>query len=197
LRRLVDKGGAGILKGNIMPNVAEARGILNSSDILFSAQEVDAAVDRMAADITRELGETYPLVLSVMGGAVVFTGQLLPRLIFPLDFDYVHVSRYGDKTQGGELVWKTAPKEDVRDRVVLVLDDILDEGHTMAAIRDKVLTMGAKAFYSGVFANKLISKAKPIAADFVGIDVPDRYVFGYGMDVRGAWRNLPAIHALK
>jgi hypoxanthine phosphoribosyltransferase len=197
LRRLGHKGGVCFLKGNTMPNVAEARGILNSSDILFTAAEVDAAVDRMAEEITAELGETYPLVLSVMGGAVVFTGQLLPRLLFPLDFDYVHVSRYGDKTQGGELVWKTAPKEDVRDRVVLVLDDILDEGHTMAAIRDKVLEMGAKAFYSGVFANKLISKEKPIKSDFVGLDVPDRYVFGYGMDVRGAWRNLPAIHALK
>ncbi|MCL6261805.1 hypoxanthine-guanine phosphoribosyltransferase [Craterilacuibacter sp. RT1T] len=180
-----------------MPNFAEAQGILNSSDILFTAAEVDAAVDRMAADITAKLGRDYPLVLSVMGGAVVFTGQLLPRLVFPLDFDYVHVSRYGDKTHGGELVWRTAPKEDVRDRVVLVLDDILDEGHTMAAIRDKVMEMGAKACYSGVFANKLIAKEKPIAADFVGIDVPDRYVFGYGMDVRGIWRNLPAIHALK
>lgn len=180
-----------------MANVAEARGILNSSDILFSAEEVNVAVDRMAVEITEKLGETYPLVLSVMGGAVVFTGQLLPRLHFPLDFDYVHVSRYGDKTQGGELVWKQAPKEDVQDRVVLVLDDILDEGHTMAAIRDKVMGMGAKEFYSGVFANKLIPKAKPIKADFVGLDVPDRYVFGFGMDVRGAWRNLPAIHALK
>ncbi|BBF88083.1 hypoxanthine-guanine phosphoribosyltransferase [Aquitalea magnusonii] len=180
-----------------MPNIAEARGLINSSDILFTAEQVSAAVDRMAVEITEKLGETYPLVLSVMGGAVVFTGQLLPRLNFPLDFDYVHVSRYGDKTHGGELVWKQAPKEDVQDRVVLVLDDILDEGHTMAAIRDKVMGMGAKEFYSGVFANKLISKEKPIAADFVGLDVPDRYVFGYGMDVRGAWRNLPAIHALK
>ena len=180
-----------------MPNIAEARGLINSSDVLFSAEEVSAAVDRMAVEITAKLGEEYPLVLSVMGGAVVFTGQLLPRLAFPLDFDYVHVSRYGDKTHGGELVWKQAPKEDVQDRVVLVLDDILDEGHTMAAIRDKVMGMGAKEFYSGVFANKLIPKDKPIAADFVGLDVPDRYVFGYGMDVRGAWRNLPAIHALK
>ncbi|POZ62652.1 hypoxanthine-guanine phosphoribosyltransferase [Chromobacterium alticapitis] len=180
-----------------MPNIAEARGLINSSDVLFSAEEVSAAVDRMAVEITEKLGEEYPLVLSVMGGAVVFTGQLLPRLAFPLDFDYVHVSRYGDKTHGGELVWKQAPKEDVRDRVVLVLDDILDEGHTMAAIRDKVMEMGAKAFYSGVFANKLISKEKPLLADFVGLDVPDRYVFGYGMDVRGAWRNLPAIYALK
>ncbi|WP_028535370.1 hypoxanthine-guanine phosphoribosyltransferase [Paludibacterium yongneupense] len=180
-----------------MPNIAEARGIINSADILFTAEQVSAAVDRMAVEITAELGETYPLVLSVMGGAVVFTGQLLPRLNFPLDFDYVHVSRYGDKTHGGELVWRQAPKEDVRDRVVLVLDDILDEGHTMAAIRDKVMEMGAKSFYSGVFANKLIDQDKPIKADFVGMDVPNRYVFGYGMDVRGAWRNLPAIMALK
>ncbi|KZE32916.1 hypoxanthine phosphoribosyltransferase [Crenobacter luteus] len=180
-----------------MPNLAEAQGILNGADVLFTAEEVNAAVDRMAAEITEKLGGEYPLVLAVMGGAVVFTGQLLPRLLFPLDFDYVHVSRYGDKTRGGELNWKMAPKEDVRDRVVLVLDDILDEGETMAAIRDKVMEMGAKAFYSGVFANKLIQKAKPIAADFVGIDVPDRYVFGYGMDVRGIWRNLPAIYALK
>ncbi|MBV8048675.1 MAG: hypoxanthine-guanine phosphoribosyltransferase [Paludibacterium sp.] len=180
-----------------MANVAEALGILNSSDILFTAEDVDRAVDRMAGEISAKLGEAYPLVLSVMGGAVVFTGQLLPRLHFPLDFDYVHVSRYADKTHGGELVWKQAPKEDVQDRVVLVLDDILDEGHTMAAIRDKVMAMGAKAFFSGVFANKLIAKEKPIHADFVGLDVPDRYVFGYGMDVRGAWRNLPAIHALK
>ncbi|AXK39358.1 hypoxanthine-guanine phosphoribosyltransferase [Crenobacter cavernae] len=180
-----------------MPNLTEAQGILNSADVLFTAEEVSAAVDRMAAEITEQLSGEYPLVLAVMGGAVVFTGQLLPRLLFPLDFDYVHVSRYGDKTHGGELNWKMAPKEDVRDRVVLVLDDILDEGETMAAIRDKVMEMGAKAFYSGVFANKLIEKAKPIKADYVGIDVPDRYVFGYGMDVRGIWRNLPAIYALK
>ncbi|KUM04597.1 hypoxanthine-guanine phosphoribosyltransferase [Chromobacterium subtsugae] len=180
-----------------MPNISEARGLINSADVLFSAEEVSTAVDRMAVEITEKLGEEYPLVLSVMGGAVVFTGQLLPRLAFPLDFDYVHVSRYGDKTHGGELVWRQAPKEDVRDRVVLVLDDILDEGHTMAAIRDKVMEMGAKACFSAVFANKLISKEKPMQADFVGLDVPDRYVFGYGMDVRGAWRNLPAIYALK
>ncbi|MDN0075822.1 hypoxanthine-guanine phosphoribosyltransferase [Crenobacter sp. SG2303] len=180
-----------------MPNLAEANGILNSADVLFTAEEVTAAVDRMAAEITADLGTSYPLVLAVMGGAVVFTGQLLPKLAFPLDFDYVHVSRYGDKTQGGELLWKTAPKEEVRDRVVLVLDDILDEGHTMAAIRDRVLEMGAKSFHCAVFADKMINKDKPIKADYVGIDMPDRYVFGYGMDVRGAWRNLPAIYALK
>ena len=93
-----------------MPNVAEARGLLNSADVLFTADQVSAAVEKMAEDITALLGNSYPLVLSVMGGAVVFTGQLLPRLAFPLDFDYVHVSRYGDKTRGRELVWRQAPK---------------------------------------------------------------------------------------
>jgi hypoxanthine phosphoribosyltransferase len=81
--------------------------------------------------------------------------------------------------------------------VILVLDDILDEGHTMAAIRDKLLAMGAAAFYCAVFADKAIGKEKPIGADFVGVTLPDRYVFGFGMDVQGAWRNLPAIYAIK
>lgn len=171
--------------------------LLQRSEVLYGAAELEAALDRMAADITARLGEQYPLLLSVMGGAVVFTGQLLPRLRFPLDFDYVHVSRYGDQTRGGELHWKKMPHENVRGRVVLVLDDILDEGETMAAIRDQVLSQGAAAFYSAVFTNKLIAKPKPIVPDFVGIDIPDRYIFGFGMDVHGQWRNLPELHALK
>jgi hypoxanthine phosphoribosyltransferase len=89
------------------------------------------------------------------------------------------------------------PKENVAGRVVLVLDDILDEGHTLAAIRDKVLGLGAKSFHCAVFADKVLGREKPIKADFIGISLPNRYVFGFGMDVRGAWRNLPAIYALK
>ena len=78
-----------------------------------------------------------------------------------------------------------------------VLDDILDEGHTLSAIRDRLLQQGATAFYSAVFADKAIGRKKPIEADFVGVTVPNRYVFGFGMDVEGAWRNLPAIYAVK
>ena len=89
------------------------------------------------------------------------------------------------------------PHDNVEGRVVLVLDDILDEGETMAAIRDQVLAQGAKAFYSAVFTNKLIQKPKPIVPDFVGLDIPDCYVFGFGMDVQGMWRNLPALYAVK
>jgi hypoxanthine phosphoribosyltransferase len=133
----------------------------------------------------------------VMGVAVVFTGQLLPMLDFPLDFDYLHVSRYGDEKQGGKLHWKVAPRENVTGRIVLVLDDILDEGETMHAIRQRVLELGASKFYSAVFTDKDIGKPKPIRADFVGMELPNRFVFGYGMDIHGAWRNLPAIYAVK
>jgi hypoxanthine phosphoribosyltransferase len=175
----------------------EALDALTHSEIIFSESEVQVVVSRMAQEINRAMGEMHPLVLSVMGGAVVFTGQLLPKLDFPLDFDYVHVSRYGNNKQGGEMHWKVAPQENVRGRVVLVVDDILDEGETLYAIRQRVLALGATSFYSAIFADKLNNKIKPIKADFVGLQVPDRFVFGYGMDLHGAWRNLPAIYATK
>lgn len=180
-----------------MMNPREARDALNNSEVLYTEQQVQAAVARMALDINAALGEQHPLVLSVMGGAVVFTGQLLPQLNFPLDFDYVHVSRYGNSKQGGEMRWKVAPQENVRGRTVLVVDDILDEGETLRAIRERVMELGAAKFYSAIFCNKLNGLTKPIKADFLGIDVPDRFVFGYGMDIHGAWRNLPAIYAMK
>ena len=156
-----------------------------------------AATGRVAREIKAALGGELPLVLAVMGGATVFAGQLLPLLDFPLEFDYIHVSRYGDKLSGGKLNWTVEPKEAVHGRTVLVLDDILDEGETMAAIRERVLALGAAKFYSVVFCEKLINKPKPLKPDFLGVTVPDRYVFGYGMDVSGLWRNLPAIYALK
>lgn len=175
----------------------EAKKIFGTAEQIFSADVVSQTVKRMAVDITTLLSHQYPLVLSIMGGAVVFTGQLLPLLEFPLNFDYLHVSRYDNNTHGGKLNWTVLPREDVQNRVVLVLDDILDEGITLAAIRERVMNQGADAFYSAVFADKDIGRTKPISADFVGIMVPDRYVFGFGMDVRGAWRNLPAIYAVK
>lgn len=174
-----------------------AQEILDHAELICSAAEVSQAVARLAQEIGAALCQKHPLVLSVMGGAVVFTGQILPQLLFPLDFDYIHVSRYGNATQGGSLDWKVLPRENVTGRVVLVLDDILDEGHTMAAIRDRLMAMGAAGFHCAVFADKDIGKEKPIYADFVGVTLPNRYVFGFGMDVKGAWRNLPAIYALK
>jgi len=179
-----------------MLDTRQAQQILSAAELIHSEQIVKKTIQRLAADITRVLSHQQPLVLCVMGGAVVFTGQLLPQLRFPLDFDYVHLTRYDKKITGGEIHWRVEPRESVRDRVVLVLDDILDEGITLAAVRDKVLESGAKAFYSAVLTEKETGKPKPFKADFVGLTVPNRYVFGFGMDIQGAWRNLPAIYAV-
>ena len=180
-----------------MDRTARAWKILDSADMIHSAAVVDAAIERVAAQISARLKDQFPLVLSVMGGAVVFTGRILPLLNFPLDFDYIHASRYGAATSGGEVDWKVGPKGNVAGRVVLVLDDILDIGDTMLAIRERVLGLGAQAFYSAVLTDKKKGLRKPIHADFVGLSLPDRYVFGCGMDAHGIWRNLPAIYALK
>ena len=178
-------------------SIEHVRGALRDAEMICSAEQVQAALCRIARQINDALADTHPLVLSVMGGAVVFTGQLLPLLNFPLDFDYVHVSRYGGATQGGEMCWKVEPGGNVSGRVVLVLDDILDEGHTLAALRQRVMELGASKFYSAVFADKQHDKPKPVYADFVGVELPNRFVLGYGMDIGGAWRNLPAIYAVK
>lgn len=170
--------------------------VLDQATVLCAAEDVAIALQRMADEITKKLADENPLVLCVMKGAVVFAGQLLPLLKFPIGFDYLHATRYRDQTRGGELHWEFFPKG-VAGRQVLVLDDILDEGHTLAAIRERCLAEGATGFYSAVLLEKILPQEKPIAADFVGLQVPDRYVFGCGMDVNGLWRNLPAIYALR
>jgi hypoxanthine phosphoribosyltransferase len=176
---------------------AAARALLASAEQLLAPDAVEQAVARVAGEITAALGEEQPLLLAVMRGGVVFAGQLLLLLRFPLDFDYVDVTRYGDATRGGELDWRVDVPAAVRDRTVLVVDDILDEGHTLAAVRRRLLEAGARRVLLAVFADKQLPRPKPVAADFIGVQVPDRYVFGFGMDVRGLWRNLPAVYALR
>jgi len=175
---------------------ADAQALLARAERLLTAEEVAQAVRRVAGEITAVLGGQQPLLLAVMRGGVVFAGQLLPLLPFPLDFDYVDATRYGDATRGGELDWRVDVPATVRDRTVLVIDDILDEGRTLAAIRRRLLEAGAQRVLIAVFADKQLSRVKPVAADFTGVRVPDRYVFGFGMDVHGWWRNLPAVYAL-
>jgi hypoxanthine phosphoribosyltransferase len=175
----------------------KAQRALETADRLCSAAEVTEAVARMAAEISAALGRTCPLVLCVMRGSVIFAGQLLPRFEFPLEFDYLDVTRYREQTRGGEIAWKVTPGTAVAGRVVLVLDDILDEGHTLAAVKEKLLAAGASRVWCAVFAEKDTGRAKPVTADFVGVHLPNRYVFGFGMDIGGAWRNLPEIYGVK
>jgi hypoxanthine phosphoribosyltransferase len=180
-----------------VPDAQAAWEFLENSDLVASAAQVQAAIERLATEITLALADDYPLVLVVMGGAVVFAGQLLPRLRFPMDFDYVHATRYGAAVQGGGIDWKVTPPDYVRGRMVLVLDDILDGGQTLRAISDRLLALGAKAVRCAVLVEKELARNKPIAADFVGLRIPDRFVFGCGMDAKGYWRNLPEIRAIR
>jgi hypoxanthine phosphoribosyltransferase len=180
-----------------MPDLKQAWAFLENSERIASAEEVQAAIRRIAAEIEQRLSGAYPMVLAVMGGAVVFAGQLLPLLRFPLDYDYIHASRYGAATRGADVDWKVSPPGLAKGRSVLVLDDILDHGETMNVIRNRLLELGATEFYSAVLVEKKLSMKKPIKADFVGLTIPDRFVFGCGMDAKGYWRNLPEIRAMK
>ena len=173
-----------------------AKKLLNHAERIVTSDEVQLAVKRLALEISSDLKDSFPLVLSVMGGAVVFTGYLLPLLQFPLEFDVLKASRYGDTTGGGEMRWSLKPKTSVKDRVVLLLDDILDEGETLALIREVLLADGASKVLTAVLTDKEHGRPKPMKSDYIGLPLPDRYVFGCGMDAYGLWRNLPDIYAL-
>jgi hypoxanthine phosphoribosyltransferase len=178
-----------------------ARALLANAEEIVSADKVQAAV-RHVADVLNqrfdkdEAGE-FPLVLGVMGGAVVFTGHLLPQLSFPLEFDYIHVTRYGDLDRGGEVVWKVIPRQDVKGRTIIIVDDILDEGETLAHVKQRLLDMGAAEVILAVFADKELGKVKPVQADIVGLTVPNQFVVGFGMDAHGYWRNLPGLWVIR
>lgn len=175
----------------------QARRVLEQAEPVQDAAAVAGAIRRMAGEITCALRDRDPLLVVVMHGGVYLAGQILPLLAFPLELDYVHVSRYGNATQGGELRWRAEPEHSVRGRAILVLDDILDAGDTLAAVRSHLLASGAESVHCAVLAEKETGRPKPTAADFIGVKVPNRYVFGCGMDISGAWRNLPAIYAMK
>jgi hypoxanthine phosphoribosyltransferase len=175
------------------------RDILREADCLADQATVEAALDRMAEAITARLADTNPLCYVVMNGGLILAGKLLPRLGFPLELAYLHATRYGHALQGEGIEWRVAPTEPPEGRTVLVIDDILDEGHTLAAIVERLQGAGARAVHTAVLVNKRHQrKARPgMRADFTGLEVEDRFLFGYGMDVRGYWRNAPGIYALK
>lgn len=178
-----------------------ARALLANAEEIVSADTVQAAVRNVAEVLNQRFdndeASDFPLVLGVMGGAVVFTGNLLPQLTFPLEFDYIHVTRYGDLDRGGEVVWKVIPRQDVKGRTIIIVDDILDEGETLAHVKQRLLDMGAAEVILAVFADKELGKVKPVQADIVGLTVPNQFVVGFGMDAHGYWRNLPGLWVIR
>ncbi len=165
---------------------------------VISAAAVRKAVDQVAVRMTADLSHANPILISVLEGGLAFTGWLLKRLQFPLQTAYVHVGRYGDETSGSQLQWHARPTTDVKDRCVVFIDDILDQGITLAHLREWAIAEGAADVKVAVLIDKQIPEPhqRPSSADFIGVQAPDRFLFGCGMDYRGYWRNLPAVYAV-
>lgn len=181
-----------------MPITAdEAQRVYREAECLYTADQVQQAIDRMAVQITEQVHDTDPLILCVMTGGIIPVGQLLPRLNFPLQLDYVHATRYSGETAGGTLRWIAKPRASLKDRVVVVIDDIFDEGITLAAIVRACIEDGARHVYSAVLVNKVHTRKSDLKVDFIGLDVDDRYVFGFGMDYKGYLRNAKGIFAAR
>jgi len=171
--------------------------VYRESDCLFDREQVEAAIKRMAEKITNDYSDKNPLVLVVMSGALIPAGYLLSHLDFPLHIDYIHASRYRGATAGGELEWRVTPRFPIDGRDVLIVDDILDEGLTLQAIIESCRLAGAASVTSAVLVKKLHERNVGIESEYVGLEVEDRYVFGFGMDYNEYLRNAPGIFAVK
>jgi hypoxanthine phosphoribosyltransferase len=175
----------------------ELQRILEGAELLHDATAIRLALDHMAAAISTELADAHPVVLCVLTGGIIPAGHLLTRLTFPLEIDYLHATRYRGATRGEHVQWVCRPETSLQDRTVLVVDDILDEGHTLADVLAFCRDAGAAQVYSAVLVEKQHARRDAaVTADYVGLSVEDRYVFGFGMDYRGHFRNLDGIYAV-
>lgn len=176
---------------------AELNALRAQAECLVDGASMEAAYERLAASIRSDLADRVPLVLVVMTGGVIAAGKLLPRLDFPLEIDYLHATRYGEATSGGELRWLARPRHSLANRHVLIIDDIFDEGVTLKAIVEACRIEGAASVRCAVAVDKRHGrKVEGFLPDYVGVEVPDRFLVGEGMDYRGYFRNLNGIYAL-
>lgn len=175
----------------------EIRRVSRRARCLHNEAKVEAALDKMAKEISQKLSGSNPILLCIMNGGLITTGKLATRLDFPLQLDYLHATRYRGQTSGSDLHWETYPKLALKDRVVLIVDDILDEGVTLQQILCHCREQGAEAVYAAVLINKKTAgKLSAVEADFIGLEIGDDYVFGYGMDYKGYLRNAAGIFAV-
>ncbi len=186
---------APIKLGNQMSIPEKIKAVYERATCLYTPTQIEAALDKMANEIHQQLHDKNPIILCVMIGGMIPMANLLLRLDFPLEVDYVHATRYRGEISGGELHWKVRPSVELSDRTVLVVDDILDGGVTLAAILAEIKTMGAKEVYSAVLVDKHHKRVENGLehADFVGLEIEDHYIFGYGMDYNEYLRNAPGI----
>ena len=177
-------------------NAEIAKQVLAKAECCYTQQQVEAALDRMAAEIAQRLADHNPLVLCVMNGGLIAMAELLLRLPFPLQYDYIHATRYQNEVRGNDLTWLAEPTISLQNRHVLIIDDILDEGLTLAAIVEYCQNNGAQTVETAVLVDKRHNRKHFSKANYVGVEVNDRYVFGYGMDYKGYLRNVNGIYAL-
>ncbi|MCA6065332.1 hypoxanthine-guanine phosphoribosyltransferase [Thalassolituus marinus] len=177
----------------------ELKQVMAEADLLKSEADVEDALNRLASDITDRLADSMPVVYSIMNGGLVMAGRLLTKLNFPLEQGYMHATRYRGETTGStDLQWQAPPSVPMEGRTVLILDDIFDEGNTLAEVVKSCEAQGAKEVLTAVLVNKIHDrKNTELKIDFIGLEVEDRYVFGCGMDYRGYWRNAAGIYAVK
>ena len=180
-------------------NIPDLKAVLENAECLYSKVEVEAALDKLAAELNAAYKDAHLLILCVMIGALIPLGQLVTRLHFPLEVDYIHATRYGNAKQGGELKWLVKPGTSLKDRQVLIFDDIMDGGLTLAEIMNYCREAGVKEVKSAVMVNKLRTREAGVnlEPDFIGLNTPDRFLFGFGLDYEGYLRNLPEIYAIK
>ena len=180
-----------------MSDIPKLSDALVKAELLFDQATINAAIDAMASQIDADYAGQRPLFLTVMHGGMLFASQLALRIKTDLEFDYLHATRYRGKTSGAGLTWLRHPQVPMAGRRVLLVDDILDEGHTLKAVVEACLAEGAAEVKVAVLTRKDHARCvEGVCADYIGIDVPDRYVFGYGMDYYEQGRNLPGIYAL-
>ena len=174
--------------------------VAKKATLLFTKQEIEASLDRMALEISAKLSESNPVVLCALISGLIPTGNLLPRLDFPMELDYMHATRYANKTVGrDEINWVSKPRVSLKDRNVLIIEDTLEGGLTLAAIVDYCRQQGAKTVYTAVLLDKKKSTRLPggtSKADFTGISMDKGFVYGYGMDYEGYLRNAPGIYVV-
>lgn len=178
-------------------DIKSIKKIESESDCLTDSNQLNDALNNLAKKITVDLEDENLLVLCVLTGGIIPTGHLLTRLPFPLQLDYIHATRYRGETSGGELHWIQEPSISLQDRNVLIIDDIFDEGITLFEIAKYCKEKGATTVHSAVLVNKLHNRKANYKPDYVGLDVEDRYLFGFGMDYKNYLRNINAIHAVK
>jgi hypoxanthine phosphoribosyltransferase len=171
--------------------------ILARSELIYDRVEIEQAIDQMAVKIRKDCHGQFPVFLTLMHGGMLFAARLALELGMDAEFDYLHATRYHGETSGSGLAWLHRPATIIEGRTVLLVDDILDEGHTLKAVRNWCEDQGAAKVKIAVMTTKQHDRCVPgLRADYSGLHVPDRYIFGYGMDINEHGRNLPGIYAL-